>query len=166
MKRSVVLVALIAVCLSIVPVGAVADESAGKLGVGGSFNLALGSPVFELFYEIPTGRNAATRFTLGIWAVIQGGMAFSVDASFLITPAIEGFQPYFGGGVGGLAVAAGGIGGVAQINLTVNAMAGAYIPLSDTFGLYGQIRLLGVVNLAALQVSALLMPGIGLYVMF
>ncbi|MFH1610144.1 MAG: transglycosylase SLT domain-containing protein, partial [Candidatus Bipolaricaulota bacterium] len=165
-RRSLVSIVLIAVCLSIVPVWAVADESAGKLGVGGSFNLALGSPVFDLFYEIPTGRNAATRFTLGIWAVVAGGMAFSVDASFLITPAIEGFQPYFGGGVGGLAVAAGGIGGVAQINLTVNGMAGAYIPLSDTFGLYGQVRLIGLIDLATLGITALLMPGIGLYVMF
>ncbi len=166
MKRSFVSVALIAVCLSIVPMGAVAAEPAGKLGVGGSFNLVLGSPVFDLFYEIPTGRNAATRFTLGIWAVAPGVMAFSGDASFLITPALEGFQPYFGGGVGGLAAAVGGIGGMAQINLTVNGMAGVYIPLSDTFGLYGQIRLVGVVNLAALQVTALLMPGIGLYVTF
>ncbi len=166
MKRLLVCSLLLTMGLSLAPAWAAEDGSAGKLGVGGSFNLALGSPVFDLFYEIPTGRNAATRFTLGVWAVIAGGMAFSVDASFLISPAFDGFKPYFGGGVGGLAVAAGGIGGVAQINLTVNGMAGLYFPLSDTFGLYGQVRLIGLIDLGTLGITALLMPGLGLYVMF
>jgi len=53
-----------------------------------------------------------------------------------------------------------------RINLTVNGVAGAYFALSDTFGLYGQLRLIGVVNLANMQITALLMPGVGLYVMF
>ncbi len=166
MKRSLMCALLLALGLSLVPAWGAEPGSAGKLGVGASFNLALGTPVFDLFYEIPMGTNSATRFTLGILAFAQGAMAFSVDASFLITPAIEGFKPYFGGGVGGIVVAAGGIGGVAQISLTVNGMAGAYFALSDTFGIYGQIRLLGVINLANMQITALLMPGVGLYVMF
>jgi hypothetical protein len=61
---------------------------------------------------------------------------------------------------------AGGIGGVAQINLSANGIAGVYFALSDTFGLYGQIRLIGIVSLANMQITALLMPGVGLYVMF
>jgi hypothetical protein len=164
MRRSLVSVVLVAACLSIVPVAAVGEEAGGKLGVGGSF--ALGRPVLELFYEFPTGRNAATRFTAGVWGFAPDAMAFSVDASFLITPAIEGFQPYFGGGAGGWAVVVGGIGGMAQINLTVNGIAGAYIPLSDAFGIYGQVRLIGLIDLATLGITALLMPGIGLYVIF
>lgn len=89
-----------------------------------------------------------------------------MDASFLITPALEGFKPYFGGGAGGIVVAAGGLGGVASINLTVNGMAGAYFALSNTFGIYGQLRLLGIISLANMQIDALLLPGVGLYVTF
>ncbi|MBC7170466.1 hypothetical protein H5T54_06030 [Candidatus Bipolaricaulota bacterium] len=166
MRRSIAVVLLLMVGFSLFPAWGAEGGAASRLGVGGSFNLALATPLFDVFYEIPTGDSAATRFTLGVWAVAQGAMAFSVDASFLITPALEGFKPYFGGGVGGLISAAGGIGGVAQISLTVNGMAGAYFALSDTFGLYGQVRLIGVVDLANLQIAALLMPGLGLYVMF
>lgn len=166
MKRSMVWAVLLALGVSLAPAWGAEGGAAGKLGVGGSFNLALGTPVFDLFYEIPTGTNSATRFTLGVLAFAEGAMAFSLDASFLITPALEGFKPYFGGGVGGIVVAVGGIGGVAQISLTVNGIAGAYFALTDTFGLYGQIRLLGVINLATMQITALLMPGVGLYVMF
>lgn len=166
MKRSLVCALLLIAVVSLAPVWGAEAGAAGKLGVGASFNLALGTPVFDLFYEIPMGVNSATRFTLGILAFAEGAMAFSVDASFLITPALDGFKPYFGGGAGGLVVAVGGIGGVAQISLTVNGMAGAYFALADTFGIYGQLRLLGVINLANMQITALLMPGIGLYVMF
>lgn len=166
MKRSCVCALLFVLGLSLVPAWGAEPGTAGKLGVGGSFNLALGSPILDVFYEMPMARNTAARFTLGVWAFAQGAMAFSLDASYLITPALEGFKPYFGGGVGGIAVAAGGIGGVAQINLSVNGMAGVYFALSDTFGLYAQIRLIGIVNLANLQINALLMPGVGLYVMF
>jgi hypothetical protein len=166
MKRSLVYVLLLTLGLSLAPVWGAEAGAAGKLGVGASFNLALGTPVFDLFYELPMGPNSATRFTVGILAFAPGAMAFSVDASFLITPALEGFKPYFGGGAGGIVAAVGGIGGVAQISLTVNGIAGAYFALADTFGLYGQIRLLGVINLADMQITALLMPGIGLYVKF
>jgi len=166
MKRSFVFALLCVVGLSLAPVWGAEGGQAGKLGVGGSFNLALGSPILDVFYEMPTGDNSAARFTLGVWAFAQGAMAFSVDASYLILPALEGFAPYFGGGVGGIAGMAGGIGGVAQINLSANGIAGVYFALSDTFGLYGQIRLIGVVNLANMQITALLMPGVGLYVMF
>lgn len=166
MKRSLVCALFLMLGLSLAPAWGAEAGSAGKLGVGASFNLALGTPVFDLFYEIPVGTNSATRFTLGVLAFAQGAMAFSVDASFLITPALEGFKPYFGGGVGGIIVAAGGIGGIANISLTVNGMAGAYFALSDTFGIYGQIRLIGIVDLANMQITALLMPGVGLYVMF
>ncbi|QAA77148.1 MAG: hypothetical protein BIP78_1382 [Candidatus Bipolaricaulis sibiricus] len=166
MKRSLICALLLTVGLSLIPAWGSDAGSAGKLGVGASFNLALGTPVFDLFYELPMGDNSATRFTLGILAFAQGAMAFSVDASFLITPALEGFKPYFGGGVGGIVVAAGGLGGVANISLTVNGIAGAYFALSNTFGIYGQLRLLGVINLANMQITALLMPGVGLYVMF
>jgi len=55
---------------------------------------------------------------------------------------------------------------VVQINLAVNGMGGVYFALSDTFGLYAQIRLLGVINLADMQITGLLMPGVGLYVRF
>ncbi|HEU68347.1 MAG TPA: hypothetical protein ENN53_03915 [Candidatus Acetothermia bacterium] len=166
MRRFIAVVLLLTVGLPLVSAWGAEHGSANKLGVGGSFNLALATPLFDVFYEIPTGDNAATRFTLGVWAVAQGAMAFSVDASFLITPALEGFRPYFGGGVGGLIAAAGGIGGIAQVSLTVNGMAGTYFALSDAFGLYGQVRLIGVLDLANLQIAALLMPGLGLYVMF
>ena len=166
MKRSMVCALFLMLGLSLAPAWGAEAGSAGKLGVGASFNLALGTPVFDLFYEIPMGTNSATRFTLGVLAFAQGAMAFSVDASFLITPALEGFKPYFGGGAGGIIVAAGGIGGIANISLTVNGMAGAYFALSDTFGIYGQIRLIGIVDLANMQITALLMPGVGLYVMF
>ncbi len=135
-----------------------------RLGVGGSF--ALGSPVFDIFFELPAG-DTATRFTLGIWAVAPGGnMAFSVDGSFLLTPVIGGFQAYFGGGAGGVAVVAGGLGGVAAISLTVNALGGAYFPIAETFAIYGQVKLLGVIDLATMSITALLMPGFGLCVMF
>lgn len=135
-----------------------------RLGVGGSF--ALGSPVFDVFFELPA-ENTATRFTLGIWAVAPGGnMAFSVDGSFLFTPVIGGFHAYFGGGAGGVAVVAGGLGGVAAISLTVNALGGAYFPVSDTFSIYAQVKLLGVVDLTTLSITALLMPGVGICVMF
>jgi len=93
-------------------------------------------------------------------------MAFSVDGSFLFTPELGGFHVYFGGGAGGLVVVAGGLGGIAQINLSVNGIGGAYFSLGDTFGLYGQVKLLGVVDLATMSVTALLMPGFGLYVLF
>lgn len=166
MKRSLVCALLLTMGLSMIPAWGADAGAAGKLGVGGSFNLALATPLFDIFYEIPMGDTTATRFTLGVWAVAQGAMAFSVDASFLITPPLEGFKPYFGGGAGGLVVAVGGLGGLANISLTVNGMAGAYFALSDAFGLYGQVRLIGVLNLANLQIAALLMPGVGLYVMF
>lgn len=55
---------------------------------------------------------------------------------------------------------------MAQINLTVNGMGGAYFALSETFGLYAQVRLIGLVNLVNFQIVALLMPGAGLYVTF
>jgi len=93
-------------------------------------------------------------------------MAFSVDGSFLLTPELGGFHVYFGRGAGGLVVVAGGLGGIAQINLSVNGIGGAYLSLGDTFGLYGQVKLLGVVDLATMSVTALLMPGFGLYVLF
>jgi len=166
MKRSLVCVLLLTLGLSLAPAWGAEAGSAGKLGVGASFNLALGTPVFDLFYEIPMGANSATRFTLGILGFVQDAMAFSVDASFLITPALEGFKPYFGGGAGGIVAAVGGIGGVAQISLTVNGIAGAFFALSDTFGIYGQLRLVGVINLATMGITALLMPGFGLYVTF
>jgi hypothetical protein len=135
-----------------------------RLGVGGSF--ALGSPVLDVFLEVPMGATA-TRFTLGIWAIALGGnMAFSVDGSFLLTPVVGGFSVYFGGGAGGVAVVAGGLGGVAAISLTVNALGGGYFPLTETSGVYGQIKLLGVVDLATMSITALLMPGVGLYVNF
>ncbi|MFN3346848.1 MAG: hypothetical protein ACK42E_03450 [Candidatus Bipolaricaulaceae bacterium] len=135
-----------------------------RLGIGGSF--ALGSPVLDVFYELPAG-NTATRFTLGLWAFAPGGaMAFSVDASFLFTPQIAGFNAYFGGGAGGVAVVAGGLGGVAAISLAVNALAGAYFPVTETFALYAQVKLLGVLDLATMSINALLMPGFGLCVVF
>ncbi len=134
------------------------------LGVGGSF--ALGTPVFDIFFELPAG-NTATRFTLGIWAIAPGGnMAFSVDGSFLFTPVLGGFQAYFGGGAGGVAVVAGGLGGVASISLTVNALGGAYFPVSPAFAIYGQVKLLGVLDLTTMSINALLMPGLGLCVTF
>jgi hypothetical protein len=149
------------VALAVLGFGGLAQT---RLGVGGSF--ALGTPVLDVFLEVPAP-NTATRFTLGIWAVASGGnMAFSVDGTFLLTPKLGGFNVYFGGGAGGLAVVAGGLGGIAQINLSVNGIGGAYFPLSDTFGLYGQVKLLGVVDLATLSITALLMPGFGLYVLF
>lgn len=166
MKRTVMIALALALGLSLVPAWGAEAGGAQKLGVGGSFNLALGTPILDVFYEIPTGTNSATRFTLGVWAFAQGAMAFSLDASFLLQPRLEGFKPYFGGGAGGVAVAAGGIGGVAQINLTVNGMGGAYFALSETFGLYAQVRLIGLVNLVNFQIVALLMPGAGLYVNF
>lgn len=143
---------------------AIAGLGQNRLGVGGSF--ALGTPVFDVFLELPAG-DTATRFTLGIWAIAPGGnMAFSMDASFLLTPRIGEFNVYFGGGVGGLAVVAGGLGGVAAINLSVNGLGGAYFALSETFGLFAQVKLLGVVDLATMSITALLMPGFGLYVNF
>lgn len=144
--------------------GASVGLAQNRLGVGGSF--ALGTPVFDIFFELPA-ENTATRFTLGIWAVAPGGnMAFSVDGSFLLTPMVGGFQAYFGGGAGGVAVVAGGLGGVAAISLTVNALGGAYFPVSETFAIYGQVKLLGVIDLATMSINALLMPGLGLCVMF
>ncbi len=135
-----------------------------RLGVGGSF--ALGSPVLDVFFELP-GQDAATRFTLGLWAIALGGnVAFSVDASYLLTPRLGEFRAYFGGGAGGVAVVAGGLGGVAAISLTVNALGGAYFPVAETFTLYGQIKLLGVINLATMSINALLMPGFGICVLF
>ncbi|MCX7750105.1 MAG: hypothetical protein N2320_00810 [Candidatus Bipolaricaulota bacterium] len=164
MKRTVLCALALVLGLSLVP--AWGAEGTQKLGVGGSFNLALGTPILDVFYETPMGTNSATRFTLGLWAFAQGALAFSLDASFLLQPQVEGFRPYFGGGVGGIAVAAGGIGGVAQINLTVNGVGGTYFALSEAFGLYAQVRLIGVVNLVNFQITALLMPGAGLYVTF
>ncbi len=134
-----------------------------RLGVGGSFNVTLGTPMVDFFYEIPSGENAAIRFGAGILAVVQGAAAVSLDASYLLMPKVEGLQPYFGGGVGAL-VALGA--GVAEGNLTVNGLAGVYWPLAPTFGLYGQVRLLGVVDLATLGFVALVMPGVGLFVVF
>ncbi len=135
-----------------------------RLGVGGSF--ALGAPVLDVFYELPAG-NTATRFTLSLWAFAPGGtLAFSVDGSFLFTPQIGGFNAYFGGGAGGVAVVAGGLGGVAAISLTVNAVGGAYFPVTETFALYAQVKLLGVLDLATMSINALLMPGFGLCVVF
>ncbi|MGC9529425.1 MAG: hypothetical protein ACP5G2_02230 [Candidatus Bipolaricaulaceae bacterium] len=141
-----------------------APAPAARLGAGGSF--ALGAPIFDFFAEVPTGDFTAFRFTLGTWFAFAGNMAFSLDGSFMIRLGEEGFQPYFGFGAGGLAVVAGGISGVAQINLSVNGLAGAYIAMSDTAGFFGQVRLLGLINLANMQINALLMPGLGLYVMF
>lgn len=136
----------------------------GRLGVGGSF--ALGTPVLDVFYELP-GENTATRFTLGIWAFAPGGnMAFSVDASFLLAPDLEGFDLYFGGGAGGLVVVAGGLAGAAQISLSVNGLGGASFALSENVGLFAQAKLLGVINLATMSITALVMPGFGLYVNF
>lgn len=150
-------------CLAAV-LGAPLGLAQNRLGVGGSF--ALGSPVFDVFLELPGG-NTATRFTLGIWAVAPGGaMAFSVDGSFLFTPVLGNFPVYFGGGVGGLAVVAGGLGGIAAVNLSVNGLAGAYFSLTPTVAIYGQIKLLGVMNLATASIVALLMPGVGLCVTF
>lgn len=155
-----ILVALFVVVL----LGTTLGFAQNRLGVGGSF--ALGTPVLDVFFELP-GPDTATRFTLGIWAIAPGGnMAFSVDASFLLTPVLGGFQAYLGGGVGGMAVVAGGLGGVAAISLTVNAMAGAYFPVTETFAIYGQVKLLGVVSLADMSIAALLMPGFGLCVAF
>lgn len=164
MKRSTLVMVFMALLVAAGPAWAqVGAGPAPKLGVGGSFNVAIGTPVFDLFYEIPTGQNAATRFSLGIWAVVEGGMAFSLDASFLLLPRMDGFQPYFGGGVGGLVAM---VGGVAAGRLTVNGVGGAYLALSPTFGLFGQVRLLGIVNLATMGFEALVMPGLGLYVIF
>ncbi len=137
--------------------------SSPRLGVGGSFNVNLGTPMVDFFYEIPSGEHAAIRFGAGILAVVQGAAAVSLDASYLLLPKVEGLQPYFGGGVGAL-VALGA--GLAQGNLTVNGVGGVFWPLSPTFGLYGQVRLLGVVDLATLGFAALIMPGVGLYVAF
>ena len=134
-----------------------------RLGVGGSF--VLGTPVLDVFLEMPAP-TTATRFTLGIWALAPGrNMAFSVDGSFLLTPKLGRFDAYFGGGAGGVVVVAGGLGGIALINLSVNGIGGAYFLLGDTFGLYGQVKLLGLVNLATMSITALLMPGFGLYVL-
>lgn len=144
--------------------GTMSGFAQNRLGVGGSF--ALGTPVLDVFLELPA-KDTATRFTLGIWAIAPGGnMAFSVDASFLFTPVFGGFHTYFGGGVGGVAVVAGGLGGVASISLTVNALGGAYFPVTETFALYGQVKLLGVINLADMSINALLMPGFGIAVNF
>lgn len=157
--RKILVGTLVAVIL-----GAAGALAQNRLGVGGSF--ALGTPVFDVFFELP-GEGTATRFTLGVWAVAPGGnMAFSVDGSFLLTPVIGGFQAYFGGGVGGVAVVAGGLGGAASINLTVNALGGAYFPVSETFALYAQVKLLGVLDLTTMSIDALLMPGFGLCVTF
>lgn len=151
------------VCLAAV-LGATFGLAQNRLGVGGSF--ALGSPVLDVFVELPA-KDTATRFTLGIWALALGGnMAFSVDASFLFTPILGGFHTYFGGGVGGVAVVAGGLGGVAAISLTVNALGGASFPVTETFALYGQVKLLGVIDLADMSINALLMPGFGIAVKF
>ncbi|HAZ27595.1 TPA: hypothetical protein DCY67_03110 [Candidatus Acetothermia bacterium] len=164
MKRCLVCALLVTLGLSLAPAWGAKAASAGRLGIGGSF--ALGSPVLDVFYEIPMGDNAAARFAAGVWGFAPGAMEFSIDASFLVTPVIDGFHPYFGGGIGALVLAVGGIGGVVQINLTVNGMGGVYFALSDTFGLYAQIRLLGVIDLADMGITGLLMPGVGLYVRF
>jgi len=139
-------------------------EPQARLGAGGSF--VLGTPIFDFFAEVPTGDFTAFRFTLGTWFAFGGNMAFSLDGSFMIRLGEETFQPYFGFGAGGLAVVAGGLGGVAQINLSVNGLVGTYFAMSDTAGFFAQIRLLGLVNLTNMQINALLMPGFGLYVMF
>ncbi len=155
---------ILAVTLIAVLFGAGVGLAQNRLGVGGSF--ALGTPVFDVFFELPAGETA-TRFTLGIWAIAPGGnMAFSVDGSFLFTPVLGGFHAYFGGGAGGVAVVAGGLGGVANISLTVNALGGAYFPVSETFSLYAQVKLLGVIDLATMSITALLMPGVGISVTF
>ncbi|MGB9861854.1 MAG: hypothetical protein ACPLRP_05985, partial [Candidatus Bipolaricaulaceae bacterium] len=83
-----------------------------------------------------------------------------------MTPMVGGFQAYFGGGVGGVAVVAGGVGGAASISLTVNALGGAYFPVSQAFAIYGQVKLLGVLDLTTMSINALLMPGLGLCVTF
>jgi hypothetical protein len=135
-----------------------------KLGAGGSF--AMGTPIFDFFAEVPTGDFTAFRFTLGTWFAMGGNMAFSLDGSFMIRLGEEAFQPYFGFGAGGLATIVGGIGGMAQINLTVNGLIGSYFALSESAGFFGQVRLMGLINTTTMQIIALLMPGFGLYVMF
>lgn len=118
--------------------------------------------VVGAFLELP-GFSTVVRLTLGIWAVTPGGnMAFSVDGSFLLTPRLSGFDVYFGGGVGGLAPA----GLIPIIFPSVNGIGGAYFPLAETFGLFAQLKLLGLIDLATASVTALLMSGFGLYVVF
>lgn len=68
--------------------------------------------------------------------------------------------------MGGVVVVAGGLGSVAAINLTVYALGGAYFPVLETFALYAQVKLLGVLDLTTMSITVLLMPGFGLCVAF
>jgi len=131
----------------------------GKLGVGGSF--WGGNPVFDAFGEVAIGDASAMRF--GVGTVFSGGglSAFTVDATFLITITLEAIQPYFGAGAGAFVLTTGG---TAAGIFTVNGIAGTYLPLAETFGVYGQMKFLGQVQAGGFLGD--LLPGVGLYVNF
>ncbi|MBC7092448.1 hypothetical protein H5T53_00310 [Candidatus Bipolaricaulota bacterium] len=161
MRRTTALVGLIVLGLAFLP--AWAEETAApptKLGVGGSF--MAGSPVFDIFAQIPVGESQGIRFTLSTMFAAAGFYAFVADGAFLITLPLEGFHPYFGGG-GGAFMVIDPVGNVIGA-FTVNGLGGAFWPLGEGFGLYAQIRFLGVLLPAGFQGN--LAPGLGLYVSF
>jgi len=131
----------------------------GKIGVGGSF--WAGSPVFDAFAEVALGENAAMRFNVGTLFSGGGFSAFTVDASLLIVLGLETIQPYFGAGAGAIVLMGGGS---AMGAFTVNGIVGVYLPLTDTFGFYGQMKFLGQVMGGGFMGD--LLPGIGLFVNF
>ena len=133
--------------------------SQGRLGVGGSF--FQGSPVFDAFVEVGLSDITGLRFTVG--TIFSGGgfAAFTVDATFLISLRLEAFQPYFGAGAGAYVETGGGA--VAGV-FTINGIAGAALPISDTAGLYAQMRFFGFQSGGTF--GGYVFPGVGLFVNF
>ncbi len=162
MRMKCLLTVLVAGLL-IVPLGWAQDEleeAQMKLGVGGSF--MAGNPAFDAFVQFPFGQMLDMRANLTMLFAGAGTYAFAVDGALLLRFELDAFTPYFGGGGGALAI-------IDQVGnvigaLTVNALAGAMLPLGDAFGVYGQTRFFGAVQGGMFQ--GWLTPGLGLYIQF
>jgi len=164
MKLRVVLAVLL-VCTAVSVLVCGAEEEAKPspitLGVGGTFftNLMGGAPGLDFYVQYPLGEVFAVRGNVTVLAAVQGVFLALVEGAGVLRFGGEGFSPYFGGGAG-LFMAVGQ--GQAFGMVTFNLLGGAEVPLGDQFGLFGQIRLMGVFDPP--MFDAFYGPSIGIYI--
>ncbi len=149
--------------LLVVPLGwaeEIEDQPESLVGVGGSF--LAGTPAFDAYYQFPLGEALDLRINMTMLFAGQQNYAFAVDAAAIVGFDLDAFTPYAGAG-GGALVFIDQVGNVVGM-LTVNALAGAMLPLGDGFGAYGQTRFFGALQQGVFQ--GWLAPGLGLFIRF
>jgi len=167
MARRVV-AAVLVLCLLSFPVWADEDDKASPqttLGVGGVFFTGImgGTPGFDVFAQFPLGDVLAARANLTMLLAVQGVYLVLVEGTGILRFGGEGFTPYVGAGAGLFMVLATAI-GQAQALITFNMVGGAELPLGDQFGVFGQVRLMGVMDPPLIDMF--FGPSVGIYIRF